>query len=100
MPVLAFRFGNFTYVTDANKIDKSEKEKIKGSKIIVINALRHNKHISHYTLDEAIELIRELQIPHAYLTHISHQLGKYADVNSTLPKGIELAYDGLQLFCD
>jgi phosphoribosyl 1,2-cyclic phosphate phosphodiesterase len=98
MPVLAFRFGDFTYITDANKIEESERKKIIGSKTIVINALRHKKHISHYTLDEAIELIQELQIPQGYLTHISHQLGKYVDVNSTLSKGIELAYDGLQLF--
>ena len=67
---------------------------------MVINALRHKKHISHYTLDEAIELIHELKVPYGYLTHISHQLGKYADINPTLPAGIELAYDGMQLFFD
>ncbi|UAY52411.1 MBL fold metallo-hydrolase [Ferruginibacter albus] len=97
MPVLAFRFGDFTYITDANRIDESEKEKIKGSKIMVVNALRHDKHISHYTLDEAIALARELEIPQTYLTHISHQLGKYEDVEPTLPAGINLAYDGMQL---
>ena len=100
MPVLGFRFGKFTYVTDANRIDAAEKEKIKGSQAMVVNALRHKKHISHYTLDEAIELIQELKVPHGYLTHISHQLGKYADINPTLPTGIELAYDGMQLFFD
>jgi phosphoribosyl 1,2-cyclic phosphate phosphodiesterase len=100
MPVLGFRFGDFTYITDANRIDENEKEKIKGSKAMVVNALRHNKHISHYNLDEAIELIHELKVPKAYLTHISHQLGKYADINPTLPPGIELAYDGMQLFFD
>src|ERR1700739_1782988 len=78
MPVLGFRFGDFTYITDANRIDNDQLEKIKGSKVMVINALRHKKNISHYTLEEAIQLIHELKVPEAYLTHISHQLGKYA----------------------
>ncbi len=97
MPVLAFRFGDFTYITDANRIDEKEKRKIIGSNTMVINALRRKKHLSHYTLDEAIELIHELKVPNAYLTHISHQLGKHEDVSPTLPQGIELAYDDLQL---
>jgi phosphoribosyl 1,2-cyclic phosphate phosphodiesterase len=97
MPVLGFRFGDFTYITDANKIDQPEKEKIKDSRIIVLNALRNEKHISHYSLPEAIDLVKELQIPEAYFTHISHQLGKHALVNAALPQGIELAYDGLIL---
>jgi phosphoribosyl 1,2-cyclic phosphate phosphodiesterase len=98
MPVLGFRVGDFTYITDANKIDAPEKEKIFGSKILVLNALRREKHISHFTLDEAIELANELQIPEVYFTHISHQLGKYKDVNAELPKHIRLAYDGLELY--
>lgn len=97
MPVYAFRFGSFTYITDANRIEDAEKEKIKGSDTIVINALRHMKHISHYTLDEAIDLVHELQIPHAYFTHISHQLGLQSVINKDLPEGIQLAYDGLKL---
>jgi len=64
----------------------------------VVNALRHKKHISHYNLEEAIALIHELKVEKGYLTHISHQLGKHADVSPTLPTGIELAYDGMQLF--
>lgn len=95
MPVLGFRFGKFTYITDANRIDEEEKEKIRGSEIIVLNALRHEKHISHYTLQEAIDLVRELEIPRAYFTHISHQLGFHAEVSKDLPEGMELAYDGL-----
>ena len=95
MPVYAFRFGDFTYITDANKIEESEKGKIKGSKVLVVNALRKEKHISHYNLDEAIELVHELQVPTAYFTHISHQLGKHAEVEKRLPKGIHLGYDGL-----
>lgn len=97
MPVLGFRFGKFTYITDANRIEEEEKEKIKGSEALVLNALRHKKHISHFTLPEAIELSDELQIPQTYFTHISHQLGKHADVSATLPPGKAIAYDGLEL---
>lgn len=97
MPVLGFRFGDFTYITDANRIDAAEREKIKGSQVLALNALRREKHISHFTLDEAVEVIRELGIPQAYLTHISHQLGLHAEVEASLPAGIHLAYDGLQL---
>jgi phosphoribosyl 1,2-cyclic phosphate phosphodiesterase len=98
MPVFGFRFGDFTYITDANKIDDAEKEKIKGSKAIVLNALRKEKHISHYTLQEAVEVVQELNIPEGYFTHISHQLGLHEEINSELPAGTQLSYDGLQLF--
>jgi phosphoribosyl 1,2-cyclic phosphate phosphodiesterase len=95
MPVMGFRFGNFTYITDANRIDTEEMEKIKGSEVLVLNALRKEKHISHFNLLEAVELSQELVIPTTYLTHISHQLGKHEGVESELPQGIHLAYDGL-----
>ena len=97
MPVLGFRFGHFTYITDANKIDESEKEKIKGSDAVVLNALRREKHISHFNLAEAIDLVDELKISKAYFTHISHQLGLHTVVTKELPAGIELAYDGQQV---
>lgn len=97
MPVMGFRFGKFTYITDANRIDESEKEKIKGSEVLVLNALRKTKHISHFTLDEAVDLAKELQAPAAYFTHISHQLGRHADVENELPGSFHLAYDGLVL---
>jgi phosphoribosyl 1,2-cyclic phosphate phosphodiesterase len=97
MPVLGFRFGQFTYITDANRIEESEKQKIHGSRILVLNALRIEKHISHFNLDEAVAMARELGVSEAYFTHISHQLGKHADVMAGLPEGIELAYDGLKL---
>ncbi|MFN7014999.1 MAG: MBL fold metallo-hydrolase [Bacteroidia bacterium] len=97
LPVLGFRIGDFTYITDANFIPEKEKEKIKGSKIIVINALRRQSHISHFTLDEAISLMEELKPKKAYFTHISHQLGKHEDVSKELPDYIQLAYDGLKL---
>jgi phosphoribosyl 1,2-cyclic phosphate phosphodiesterase len=97
MPVMGFRFGPFTYITDANRIDESEKEKIRGSDTMVLNALRKQKHISHFTLEEAIAMVEELKVPNAYFTHISHQLGLHADLESELPDGIHLAYDGLEL---
>ena len=97
MPVLGFRFGDFTYITDANRIDEEEIEKIKGSKVLVLNALRAKKHISHFTLQEAIDLATELKIPQSYFTHISHQLGLHEKVSETLPDCCALAYDGLQL---
>ena len=97
MPVLGFRFGNFTYITDANKIDDEEKEKIKGSQAMVLNALRKEKHISHFTLDEAVAMVQELAVPAGYFTHISHQLGRHEQINETLPLGIALAFDGQQL---
>lgn len=97
LPVLGFRFGDFVYITDANKIDETEKEKIRGARILVLNALRREAHISHFTLDEAIALASELQVPEVYFTHISHQLGRHADINRELPPHIRLAYDGLTL---
>lgn len=97
MPVLGFRFGDFTYITDANRIDEEEKEKIKGSKILVLNALRKKEHISHFTLQQAIDMVVELKIPKAYFTHISHQLGRHEEISLELPPNIQLAFDGLQI---
>lgn len=97
LPVLGFRVGGFTYITDANFISPKEKEKIKGSDILVVNALRREKHISHFTLDEAIELAVELKPGTTYLTHISHQMGRHAEISSILPESVQLAYDGLTL---
>jgi len=98
MPVLGFRFGKFTYITDANKIDDAEKAKIKGSDAMVLNALRKESHISHFTLNEAVAMVQELEVPAAYFTHISHQLGRHEDINAELPKGIMLAFDHLAIF--
>ncbi len=97
MEVLGFRINDFTYITDANYIDAEEMEKIKGSRCLVLNALRIEKHISHYTLSEALDIAATLRAEHTYFTHISHQLGLHHEVESRLPKGIKLAYDGLQL---
>ncbi len=97
MPVLGFRFGDFTYITDANRIDDKEKQKILGSRVMVLNALRHKKHISHFTLSEAIELVDELAVPKAYFTHISHQLGTNQHVAASLPPNKFLAFDKQQI---
>jgi len=97
MPVFGYRIGDFTYITDAKTIPEKEKEKIYGSKVIVLNALRIQEHISHFTLDEAVEQLKEFKPERAYLTHISHQLGKHEDVEKNLPDFIRLAYDGLKI---
>lgn len=97
MPVLGFRFGKFTYITDANRIDENERQKISGSEVIVLNALRNEKHISHFNLTEAAALVNELNIPTAYFTHMSHQIGRHENVNKTLPDNMQLAWDGLVL---
>lgn len=97
MPVLGFRFGKFTYITDANRLDEDAKEKVRGSEVLVLNALRKERHISHFNLEEAISLVRELNVPRAYFTHISHQLGLHAAISEELPEGIQLAHDGLTL---
>lgn len=97
MPVQGFRFNNFTYITDANRIDASEMEKIKGSETMVLNALRKEKHLSHYSLAEAVQVVQQCEVPKAWFTHISHQLGTHEAINAQLPNGFELAYDGLQI---
>ena len=97
MPVKAFRIKDFTYITDANRIEEVEMEKIRGSKIIVLNALRREQHISHFTFEAAIKLLEDLKPEKAFLIHMSHQLGKHAEVSKELPNFIELAYDGLSI---
>lgn len=97
LPILGFRIKDFTYITDAKTISDLEKEKIKGSKTLVLNALQKETHISHFTLEEAVAFAREIGAENTYFTHISHRLGKHINVSAELPAGIQLAYDGLQL---
>ncbi|MBX7052158.1 MAG: MBL fold metallo-hydrolase [Flavobacteriales bacterium] len=97
LPVFAYRIGDFTYITDANAITDEEKAKIKGTKILVLNALRREKHPSHFNLEEAIALSREIGAETTWLTHISHQLGLHDEVQRELPSGIHLAWDGLKI---
>lgn len=97
LEVLGFRIGDFTYITDANYIAPEELDKIRGSKTLVLNALRHEEHISHFTLRQAIDIATEVGVPETYFTHISHQLGLHEDIDRHLPTGMHLAYDGLKL---
>ncbi|MES2266604.1 MAG: MBL fold metallo-hydrolase [Bacteroidota bacterium] len=97
LPVKGYRIKDFTYITDAKTLSEVEKDKIRGSKILVINALQKEKHISHFTLAEAIAFAQEIGADKTYLTHISHRLGKHDDVSKELPAGIALAYDGLKV---
>ncbi|MBO0358145.1 MBL fold metallo-hydrolase [Hymenobacter sp. BT186] len=97
LPVLGFRVGGFTYVTDANYLGPEALEQMRGSEIIVLNALRHEPHISHFSLQEAIAVLEDLAPRRAYLTHISHLLGRHREVEATLPDFIRLAYDGLRV---
>lgn len=95
LPVFGYRIGGLTYITDASMIPDEEKHKIYKSKVLVLNALRNSKHISHLSLSEALQLIEELKPERAYLTHISHFLGLHAEVEKKLPGHIRLAYDNL-----
>lgn len=97
LSVFGFRVNNFTYITDANHIPDAELDKIVGTDILIINALRKERHISHFSLDEALDMIGRIRPRKAYLTHISHQMGRHADVSLQLPDNVELAYDGLQI---
>lgn len=97
MEVFGFRIGNFTYITDANYIAPEELEKTRGSEVFVLNALRHQKHVSHYALEEAVEIAHATGAKNSYFTHISHQLGLHAEVQRQLPENMHLAYDGLIL---
>lgn len=100
LPIYGFRIGNFAYITDANYIPEESKEKLIGVKYLVINALRKEHHISHFSLREAIDFIREISPKKAFITHISHQMGFHAEVSKELPSGIVLAYDGLSFNCE
>jgi phosphoribosyl 1,2-cyclic phosphate phosphodiesterase len=95
LPVLGFTFGDFTYITDANEIPVEERSKFLGKQHLVLNALRREKHHSHFNVEEAIAIGKEQQAKHLHLTHISHQMGPYKEVSSALPAGVALAVDGL-----
>jgi phosphoribosyl 1,2-cyclic phosphate phosphodiesterase len=97
LPVKGFRINNFAYITDANQIPEEEKKKLKDLDVLVLNALRREPHLSHFTLEEAVALVKELKPRKAYFTHISHQLGLHKEVSKELPDNIELATDRLQL---
>ncbi len=99
MPVFGFRIGDFSYLTDASYIEAKELEKMKGSRIVIINALRKEKHISHFNLDEAIHIIKYLAPEKAFITHVSHQMGFSKAIENKLPENISLACDGMHITC-
>lgn len=97
MRVLGFRIGNFAYLTDAKTVSQESRALLQDLDVLVVNALQEEPHISHFTKTEAIAFAQEIQAKQTYFTHISHRLGKHMDVQKTLPQGIALAYDQLQL---
>ena len=99
LPVYGFRVGDLTYITDTNFIPAEELKKMKGTRILVINALRREKHISHFNLEEALEVVNEIQPEKTFLTHLSHRFGKHDDIQKELPENVFVAYDGLRINC-
>ncbi len=97
LQVFGFRFNDFAYLTDMKTIKDEEVEKLKGVKVLVVNALRETEHISHFNLEEALALVNIIKPERAYLTHISHMLGFHDEVEKKLPKNVFLAYDNLQI---
>jgi phosphoribosyl 1,2-cyclic phosphate phosphodiesterase len=97
LPVMGFRFNNFCYITDANNIPQETLQKLKGTEVLVLNALQREPHISHFNLSQALEMVEVIKPQKAYFTHISHKLGTHADVSKELPQNVLLAYDGLQI---
>lgn len=97
LAVFGYRIGDFTYITDANYISEEEQEKILGSRVLVLDTLQKEPHLSHFTLSQSLDLIDKLNIPQTYLIHMSHKLGKHADIEAELPPHVRLSYDGLTI---
>lgn len=100
MPVFGYRIGDFTYITDAKTISESETEKVKGTKILIVNALHRSEHISHFNLKEALDFIDIVKPERAYLTHISHLFGQHKEIEASLPDNVFVAYDGMEIHID
>ncbi len=97
MPVFGFRIGDFTYITDANSIPENEVQKMAGTRYLVINALQREDHPSHFTLEEALEMIDRIKPEKAFLTHMGHNMGMHQHLSEELPPNVFLAYDGLSV---
>jgi phosphoribosyl 1,2-cyclic phosphate phosphodiesterase len=97
LPVFGYRIKDFTYITDVNHIPDEEKRKIRGSKVLVLSALQKHSHLSHFNLEQAIAVVKELEIPQAYFIHMGHRMGLHRDIEEELPDGMELAHDGLKI---
>ncbi len=97
LPILGFRIGNLAYITDANFLSEGALKQIEGSRVLVLNALQKQSHISHYTLEQAVELAQATGIPRVYFIHMSHRMGRHSEIAKELPEGIQLAWDGLKV---
>lgn len=97
MQVLGFRVENFSYITDANYIPPATIERLKGTEILVLNALQREQHVSHFNLSEALQMVKTINPRQTYFTHVSHKLGLHADVEKELPDHVSLAFDGLRI---
>jgi phosphoribosyl 1,2-cyclic phosphate phosphodiesterase len=97
LKILGYKFNNIAYLTDVKSIATEEKEKLKNLDILIVNAIRHKAHHSHLNLEEALELVQELQPKKTFFTHISHYLGFHSEIEKQLPKNVFLAYDELVL---
>lgn len=97
MPVFGFRIGDFVYITDAKTIDSKERDKVRGAKVLIVNALHRSKHLSHFNLEEALDFIADVAPERAYLTHISHLFGTHKEIEKLLPDNVSVAYDGMKI---
>ncbi|MEJ6776000.1 MAG: MBL fold metallo-hydrolase [Crocinitomicaceae bacterium] len=100
LPILGFRIGDFTYITDAKTVSEEERLKIRGTKVLIINALQRSTHISHFNLEEALAFIDDIKPEKAYITHISHLFGTHEEISEVLPENVFTAYDGFSLEID
>lgn len=99
LPVFGYRINNFSYITDANFLPEETMQKLAGTKVLVINALQREEHISHFNLEQALHQVQIIKPERAYFTHMSHKLGRHSDITKELPEGVLLAFDGLQIEC-
>jgi len=95
MPILGYRFDDLVYITDAKYISEDETKKIKGCKTLIINALHHREHHSHFNLEEALAFVEKIKPEITWLTHLSHIMGDHEEIEKQLPQNVRLAYDGL-----
>lgn len=100
LPVMGFRIQDFVYITDAKTVSEEERNKVRGAKVLIVNALHRSPHLSHFNLEEALDFIADVKPDRAYLTHISHLFGKHEDIIRELPENVQLCYDGLEIIVD